>query len=121
MDRDEIDELIREASGRQLEILIRLKTLNQQASFWQKGMGKTYKKKYNEMWRELFWKEGRKLLKEYFSKDGISKCPICNRIINDRYVLHHDFYPKKASNLLTPLYCQIICVGCNMKVHKDKP
>lgn len=114
----EINELINQASGRQLEILLKLKELNQKAHFWQKQFGKTYKKKYNEMWNQSFWKKARKLLKEYFSKEGISICPICKNEIKDKYVLHHDFYPKEAYNLFTPLYCQIICKTCHNKTHK---
>jgi hypothetical protein len=122
MDKDEIDELIKEASGRKLEILIQLKTLNQQAFFHMKTPKKSWKQNYKEMWSKSFWKEARILLKEYFTnKNGILKCPLCNKLLYDKFVLHH--FPKfyKGSfkaNMFTPLYTQLICNSCNYKVHK---
>lgn len=122
MDLDEMDELIREANGRSLEILIQGKILGQKAHFWQRGMGKSYKQKYREMWKQDFWKEARILYKEYFTieNDGIFQCPLCKKHLDSKFVLHHDFYPKNPSNLFNPLYFKLICTSCNYKEHKDK-
>ena len=122
---DEMDELIREASGRQLEILIRLKTLNQQAVFHMKGFNKNWKQKYNEMWKQKFWKEARQLLKEYFTleNNGIFQCSLCKKMLDSKFILHHyqDFYKGSfKSNTFTPIYVSLVCSGCNYKEHKDK-
>ena len=117
-----MDELIREANGRQLEILIKLKLLNQQACFWQQQFKKSWKQKYNEMWKQKFWKNARQLLKEYFTieKHGKFRCSLCEKLLNTKFVLHHDFYPKNPNNLFNPLYTKLICTSCNYKEHKDK-
>ena len=123
MDKDEIDELIREASGRQLEILIQLKSLNQQAFFHMKTPRKSFKQNYKEMWSKSFWKKARKLLKEYFTENGVFRCTICQKILHDKFILHHfpDFYKGSfQANTFTPLYVQLICQGCNYREHKDK-
>jgi hypothetical protein len=122
MEKDEIDELIAEAEGRQLEILIQLKYLNQQAYFWQRQFKMSWKQKYNKMWSQKFWKEARQLLKEYstIENNGIFQCQLCKKELDSKFVLHHDFYPKNPNNFFNPLYLKLICNSCNYKEHKDK-
>lgn len=117
---DEIDELIRESSGRKLEILIQLKILNQKAFFHMKQFKKSWKVKYREMWKQPFWKKARLLLKEYFTLENNGKlnCIECGKEISKTYVLHHekDFY--SLLNFFNPIYVNILCSSiCHKRKH----
>lgn len=117
----EIQELINQCKGgRQLEILIRLKTLNKQAFLHMRQFGKSYKQKYREMWKTEFWKEGKELLREYFKLENSGKlyCYECKKEIKGKGILHHiDFYNNL--NLFTPLYVGFLCSNkCHSKIHE---
>lgn len=119
----EINELIREASGRQLEILLELKKLNKLAYLHMKQFSKNWKTKYREMWRKPFWRRARILLKEYFTIENNGKfvCHDCGKELGKSFVVHHDegFYKGAfQANIFTPLYIKILDNSCHSKIHK---
>ena len=118
----EIQDLINESEDRKLEILIRLKQLNKKAYLFMRQFGKTWKQKYHEMWKQDFWKEGKQLLKEYYSiglNGNIQPvwCMVCGKPLGDNFTLHHltDFY--NDLNYFTPLYIDLVHHSCHKKLH----
>ena len=115
----EINVMIKEASGRQLEILLRLKVLNNEANLHLKQFGKKWKQKYHEMWRTPFWKEAKALLREYdnIENEG-SFCHICSMPFGMKFTLHHEEAFYNPLNLFTPTFVQLLHNKCHQKHHK---
>jgi len=105
----EIDDLIKITNGRRLEILLQLKLLNREALLFMKQFGKNWKQKYHELWKTSIWKEGKILLKEYFTIEGngILKCKKCNAQLDNNFTIHHETY--NSLNIFHPNFLEIVC------------
>lgn len=116
----EINEMInQEKDIDKRTILKKLRMCNKEASEHMGQFHKSFAQKYREMFAfknpKPFWAKARRLLKKYFTIDGVLICPICNKPITGSFTLHHSFYPKYHYNIFVPIYCEIIHNKCHKK------
>ena len=110
-----INDMIRNAKGRKLEILKELKKYNKEGYLFMMQPGSTFKPKYRSLQKTDMWKKAKDLLLEYFKiEQGILKCGICGQYLK-KPVMHHVKYDP--INLFTPIYIQMISVYCHSKEH----
>lgn len=114
-----INDMIDESKGRKKEILLRLRELNKEAYLIMFRHHFQLKYKYRLLQKQACWREGKKLLLEYFTYDNILKCPICGMVIDSRRcVIHHIEY--KLDEILTPKFINVIHPRCHEKTHDIK-
>lgn len=111
-----INDMIDESKGRKKEILFRLRELNKEAYLIMHSSYYSAKYKYNILQKQPCWKEGKKLLLEYFTYDNILVCPVCNEVVDSRRcVIHHLEY--KWDEVLTPKFINVVHYKCHEKIH----
>lgn len=111
--------MIDESKGRKKQILLRLRQLNKKAYLIMHSFHYDFKVKYTYLQKQPCWKEGKKLLLEYFTYDGILVCPVCGEVIDSRRcVVHHDEY--KVDEIMTPKFIRIVHYKCHEKIHRIK-
>lgn len=112
-----INDMIDESKGRKREILLRLRELNKEAWLIMHSSYFNFKTKYRFLQKQACWKEGKRLLLEYFTYDNILICPVCNEVVDSRRcVIHHVEY--KQDELMTPFFIRVIHARCHEKIHQ---
>lgn len=119
----ELNQLIAlETDPTKKEILKKIKDLNYSIYIKFEGPGIQRWSNYKKIQKSSEWSKARLLLRDYFTKNGVLKCPICGKEITGRFTLHHILpYPKSYYNLFNPNHCEIIHNHCHTKdMHKQK-
>jgi len=107
--------MIKDSTGRKLEILKELKKLNKAAYLIMMAPYTTFKIKYGMLQKTYEWKKAKILLKEYFTLEGPLQCAMCGRMLSNHFTVNHKEY--NPSQIFTPDFVEILDNRCHGRYH----
>ena len=114
-----IDFILKDTHDTKLrDILIELKSLNNEAHRFMMGPYKVAKAKYHELQKTPIWERAKHLLLQYFILTNQFKCYRCKKDLDSRFcTLHHLEY--NWQELFSPCFVCFVSARCHKILHSE--